>query len=353
MEPVKISSKDHIIITGGAGFIGSHLSRRLLSEGKKVTILTRNISTPRAQSLRTLGANLISWDCSISQKLPNLQGMAGAKVFLHLAADVSVASPLLQPTNVEGTERALELAEVLKIPYFIYASSIEAQGLGSDQEIPLPEEALCHPVTDYGISKVEAEKIVENWGPKNDKKYLILRIGNIYGPGSPWFLRPSLLALVGASSICSIWAGIKARKFQPLYIADLVEGVLRAVNQRLGGLYNITGEEPISIEDYLHKLSRLTGLTEQFSSIQEGALHVGQPTQKIDPEFSYFLIGEPDRHHRVYDSGKLRREIGNYARWPLVRGLGATLQWYHTTGALPALLTSLKGQQGGQLCMSH
>ena len=128
---------------------------------------------------------------------------------------------------------------------------------------------------------------------------------------------------------------------------------MRAVTQRLGGLYNITGDEAISIEDYLHKLSRLTGLIEQFSSIQEGALHVGQPTQKIDPEFSYFLINKADRPHRVYDSGKLQKEIGNYARWPLVRGLGATLQWYQTTGALPALLTSLKAQQGGQLCMSH
>jgi nucleoside-diphosphate-sugar epimerase len=161
------------------------------------------------------------------------------------------------------------------------------------------------------------------------------------------------MALVGASSICPIWSGIKARKFQPLYIMDLVEGILRAVNQRLGGLYNITGEEAIFIEDYLHKLSCLTGLTERFASLQEEAFNVGQSTQRIDPEFSYFLIGEPGRHHRVYDSGKLRREIGNYARWPLVRGLGATLQWYHATGALPSLITSFKGQQGGQLCMSH
>ncbi len=89
------------------------------------------------------------------------------------------------------------------------------------------------------------------------------------------------------------------------------------------------------------------------ASLEEEVFNVGQPTQKIDPEFSYFLIGEPDRHHRVYDSDKLRKEIGNYARWPLVRGLGATLQWYHATGELSALLASIQVQQGGQLCMSH
>ena len=353
MEPINISSKEHIILTGGAGFIGSHLSERLLSEGKQVTILTRNISTSRAQRLRMLGATLISWDCSIPQKLDNLQGISGAKVFLHLAADVSVASSSLSSTNVVGTKRALELARVLKIPYFIYASSIEAQGLGGDQEIPLSEGSPCQPVSDYGLSKVKAEEMVKNWDKEHNTKSLVLRIGNIYGPGSSWFLRPSLMALVGASSIRPVWSVLKTRKFQPLYIADLVEGIWRAVNQRLSGLYNLTGEKAIFIEHYLDKLSSLTGLTKQFAFIQEEALNFGPPTQKIDPDFAYFLMGEAKKPHRVYDSGKLRMEIGNYSRWSLSRGLGATLQWFCKTGAFPALLTTTKGRQGEQLCMSH
>jgi nucleoside-diphosphate-sugar epimerase len=352
VEPFKISSKEHIIITGGAGFIGSHLSERFLSEGKQVTILTRNIDTSRAQRLRTLGATLISWDCSHPQKLPNLQGISGAKVFLHLAADVSVTGPSLWSTNVEGTKRALEFAEGLKIPYFIYASSIEAQGLGSDQDIPLPEKASCHPVSDYGNSKVKAEEIVKNWGQENSKKSLILRIGNIYGPGSPWFLRPSLLALLRPNWVRPVWEILKKRKFQPLYISDLVEGILRSAGKRLDGVYNISGTKTFSIEDYFSELASLTKLTKQLEIIQSPTMDCEQLGQKVDPEFSYVLMGEADRSHRVYATEKIRREIGDYARWPLARGLAATLQWYHKTGGLPALLATFNKQQGVNSCMS-
>jgi nucleoside-diphosphate-sugar epimerase len=353
VEPIKISSKEHIIITGGAGFIGSHVTERLLSEGKQVTILTRNIATLRAQKLRMLGATLIPWNCSTPQNLPDLQSFSGAKVFLHMAADVSVASPSLWPTNVEGTKRALELAKVLQVPYFIYASSIEAQGLGRDQEIPLLEESSCHPVSDYGISKAKAEEIVEKWGQENNRKSLILRIGNIYGPGSPWFLRPCLLALLRPNGVRPVWEVLRKRKFQPLYIADLVEGMVRAVEKRLDGVYNISGTKTFSIEEYFSELASLMKLTNQLEMIRRPTKDCEQSGQNVDPEFSYMLMGEADRPHRVYATAKLQREIGDYARCPLARGLAATLQWYYKTGGLPALLATFNNQQGIDSCMSH
>jgi len=353
VDPIKISSKEHIVITGGAGFIGSHLSARLLAEGKQVTILTRNIATSKAQKLKMLGATLIPWDCSIPQNINAFHGISGAKVFLHMAADVSVTSPSLWPTNVEGTQRALEIAEVLQIPYFIYASSIEAQGLGSDQEIPLPEESSCNPVSDYGISKGKAEEIVEKWGQGNNKKSLILRIGNIYGPGSPWFLRPCLVALLRPNWVRPVWEVLRERKFQPLYIADLVEGIILAVGKRLGGVYNISGIQTFSIEDYFSELAGLTKLTKQFEMIQRPMKDCELLGQNVDPEFSYVLMGKAGRTHRVYATTKLRREIGDYARFPLSRGLAATLQWYHKSGELPALLTTFNNQQGVDACMSH
>jgi nucleoside-diphosphate-sugar epimerase len=353
VEPIKISSKEHIIVTGGAGFIGSHLSERLLSGGKQVTILTRNIASSRAQRLRMLGATLISWDCAISRKLSTLQGISGAKIFMHMAADVSVSGPSLWQTNVAGTERALELAKALRVPYFIYASSIEAQGLGGEEEIPLLEEASCHPVSDYGISKVKAEEIVEKWGQENKTKSLILRIGNIYGPGSPWFLRPCLLALLRPNLVRPVWEVLKTRKFQPLYIVDLLEGMLRAAAKQLEGVYNISGPQELSIEEYFSELAGLTKLTKQFELIQTSTRNSELLWHNVDPEFSYVLMGEPGRRHRVYATTKLRRKIGDYAQWSLARGLAATLDWYHKSGGLPALLASFHKQQGVNLCMLH
>lgn len=353
MEPITFTSKTHVIISGGAGFIGSHLSARLLTAGARVTILTRHTQAPRAVQLAQQGATLTPCDFSSPDLVPAPDKLPAADIFYHLAADVSVGSPKLWAANVDGTQRALELTAALKIPYFVFTSSIEAQGLGSDQEIPLREEQPCRPLSDYGISKAKAEELVMNWGKVSDRQALILRIGNIYGPGSAWFLRPSLLALLGMTPLSHVWPQLQHRVFQPLYIEDLTEGMLRVVSQRLTGLYNITGEEPVTVSGYLHTLAGLTGMTDRLALIQAPLTGMEPPAQEIAPDFAYVLMGTPEQCHRSYDNTKLRSSIGAYARWSLSRGLASTLRWYHTCGALPALLHSIRQRQGAAACASH
>ncbi len=353
MEPITITSKTHVIISGGAGFIGSHLSTRLLKSGARVTILTRHVQAPRAVQLAQQGATVIPCDFSSPDLIPACDKLPAADVFYHLAADVSVSSPKLWAANVDGTQRALDLTTALKIPYFVFASSIEAQGLGSDQEIPLREEQSCRPVSDYGISKAKAEELVSNWGNASGRRALILRIGNVYGPGSAWFLQPSLMALLGLSPLRHAWSQLQHRVFQPLYIEDLTEGMLRAVGQGLTGLYNITGEEPVTVSGYLHALAGLTGMTDRLSLIQAPLTGTERPAQGIAPDFAYVLMGTPERCHRSYDNTKLRTKIGSYARWSLSRGLASTLHWHQTSGALPALLQAIRQRQGAASCTSH
>ena len=190
----------HVIITGGAGFIGSQISARFLKEKTRVTILTRNVSAPRATALAGQGCKVVACDVSDPHRIPPPDGLDPADILFHFAADVSVSSPMLQAANVDGTSRAIALADALAIPYIVYASSIEAQGLGSESEIPLRENMACRPVSDYGRSKLQAEEIVTAWGTLPGHRSLVLRIGNIYGPGSAWFLHPSLLALLDRKS---------------------------------------------------------------------------------------------------------------------------------------------------------
>ena len=95
--------------------------------------------------------------------------------------------------------------------------------------------------------KVSGEQVVTAWGAATGRSTLVLRIGNIYGPGSAWFLQPALLALLGATPIRHAWPLLGGRRFQPLYVDDLIDGLTRAVGRRLTGLYNITGEEPVTI----------------------------------------------------------------------------------------------------------
>ena len=340
----------HVIITGGAGFIGSQISASLLKKKTRVTILTRNVSAPRATALAQQGCRVVACDLADAHYIPRPDTFDPADALFHFAADVSVSSPTLRAANVDGTSRALALADALAIPYVVYASSIEAQGLGSESEIPLREDMACRPVSDYGQSKVQAEELVTAWGSLPGHRALVLRIGNIYGPGSAWFLHPSLLALLGATPIRTIWTELRHRLFQPLFIDDLVEGLCRAVDRQLAGTYNITGEEQVTIEGYLTKLASLTQLTVRVQLMRVPAAPSGR-SLPIAPDFAYVLMGSQERCHRAYDNSRLHAEIGPYARWSLSRGLAATLQWYDTSGQLPALLAALRRQPGAMTCM--
>jgi nucleoside-diphosphate-sugar epimerase len=323
--PEKRSS---VVITGGAGFIGSHLSSAFLAKGINVVILTRHVESPRAQHLAQQGARIISCDLSRPDGVPAAHDLPRGARVIHLAADVSVNGPGLWASNVEGTKRALHLAQAIDAAHVTVASSIEAQGLGSDAEGGLSEEVPCRPVSQYGMSKVRAEEIAAEWRSTSGKPVLVLRIGNIYGPGSAWLLDPVLSVLLNRDTVGQAWAHLRGRRFQPLYVADLVKGMTRAIDQDLTGLYNITGEKAITFETYVETLARLLGLAGHTKTIAES----GSPmtSRPLAPDFAYLLMGDPAHPHRCYDNGKLRRTIGSYAGWSLSRGLASTLQWYCT-----------------------
>lgn len=352
MDVLTIKKAAHAVVTGGAGFIGSHLSARLLAMGVRVTILTRHTDSPRARRLAAQGAKVIRCDLASPAAAPQLDELGPATCVFHFAADVSLNGPGLWAANVEGTTRALSLAEALSAPYFIYASSIEAQGLGSDHEGSLSETDPARPVSDYGASKVKAEALVGEWNRPPDRRALILRIGNIYGPGSAWMLESSLMTLVGLASVQSVWDRLRHRIFQPLYVDDLIDGVLRAAGKELTGLYNMTGGEPLSIESYLRTLCGLVGVGDRLDGMLAHSPTTTSHRAAVAPDFAYFLMGDEARCHRAYDNRKLQACIGEYARWPVSRGLASTLQWYHQSGRLSALLNTVQRQRG-LTCTSH
>lgn len=333
--PVK---RQHVVITGGAGFIGSHLSSAFLAAGTQVTILTRNPGSHRAQQLARQGAHVVACDLSRPDGLPCRDDLPHGQRFIHLAADVSVNGPKLWAANVEGTKRALDLAQEIDASHVTVASSIEALGLGSEAEGLLGEEASCRPVSQYGMSKARAEEVAGEWKSPSGTAALVLRIGNIYGPGSAWLLEPTLSALLNADLVRHAWPDLRHRRFQPLYVADLVNGMARAIDQNLTGLYHIAGEATITIEHYVETVARLLGLAGELKELNEPVSDVPPVSRSLAPDFAYVLMGDPAHPHRCYDNSKLRRAIGPYVRWSLSRGLASTVQWYSATrgwGAAP------------------
>jgi nucleoside-diphosphate-sugar epimerase len=330
MSFIAPTKRRHVVITGGAGFLGFHLSSAYLASDVATTILTRRMDSPRARQLATQGAHVVHCDLSKADELPRAEALPRGARFIHLAADVSVNGPGLWGANVEGTKRALELAQAIDASHVTVASSIEALGLASDAEGSLGEEAPCRPVSQYGMSKARAEEIAAAWTSSSGKPALILRIGNIYGPGSAWLLESALSGLVNPETVRHVWPQLRRRRFQPLYVADLVNGLTAAIDQDLTGLYHLTGEEAVTIEQYVDRLARLLGFAQELQYLNRTDPEPSPAPGAGAPDFAYVLMGDPAHPHRCYDNTKLRRAIGPYVRWSLARGLASTIQWYGT-----------------------
>jgi nucleoside-diphosphate-sugar epimerase len=178
------------------------------------------------------------------------------------------------------------------------------------------------------------EELVRDWTVATGRPAATLRIGNVYGPGSPWLLRASLAALVGAAPLAGAYRALAPRELQPLYVDDLAQAVRRIVEARPAGLFNVAGGDRVTLAGYLFTLARLVGLERQLADVVAAAPADGRPEPGLDPDLAYFLAGRPDAPHRVYDSRRIQDVIGPYARRALDRGLAATLAWAWASGLL-------------------
>ncbi len=352
MGLLTIGRHARVIVTGGAGFIGTRLSRRLMADGATVTVLTRHVDSPNARALAAAGATLIPGDLAADLSPATVAALPTGAHLFHFAASTAVDGPGVRGANVDGTRRALDLAARLNASQVLFASSIEAQGLSADAGARLSESDPCHPVSPYGRSKLEAESLVAEWSARSGTKAVALRIGNTYGPGSAWLVQSALLLCFGKGSLHPVWPALRHRAFQPLYVDDLVDAVVRVAALPGSGLFNVTGGTTVTFEDYLTTLAGLLGVCEPMRALWQREPSVSSAAASVAPDFAYFLMGDEARCHRVYDNGALEAAIGPYVRWSLPRGLAATLAWYRDSGPWQALVQSRR-MQGSELCMSH
>jgi UDP-glucose 4-epimerase len=241
------------LITGGCGFLGTALIKRLLQQGGHVVRVLDNLSTgtredlamvtkyrelmPDALTNQPLGVELIVGDIMDDQLA--LKVSQGCDCIVHFAANTGVGPSVENPradmlANVVGTFNYLEAARLKKIPRFIFASSGAPAG---EVEPPIHEELPPHPVSPYGASKLAGEGYCSAYKRTFGIDTVMLRFGNVYGPGSVHkssvvakFIRR---ALVGET--LEIYGdGTQTRDF--IYIDDLIEAVMLAATiQNIGG----------------------------------------------------------------------------------------------------------------------
>jgi UDP-glucose 4-epimerase len=287
------------LVTGGAGFIGSHLVDALVARGEEVVVLD-DLSTGRREFVHP-AATLLEHDVREPYE-------TDAEVVFHLAAQADVGTSMQKPgfdaeVNVVGTVNVLEAARAAGA-HLVFASTGGA--IYGDVDGPAPEDAPLRPVSAYGLAKRSAEEYVDGWNRIFDSGHVVLRFANVYGPRQSAALEGGVIAIfleqLSKGEQTAIYGdGAITRDF--VHVDDVVRALLLAAEHRRG-VFNVGTGVATSIAD-LH-------------AICERAVGVTAP-----PRFDPPRPGDAARS--VLDTSRATRELGFTAALGLADGIAATL----------------------------
>ena len=314
----------HVLVTGGAGFIGSHLVERLLAEGHTVTVLD-DFSGGRPENLAAVldhpRLRLLRGDVTD----PHIRSAAldGIDTVFHLAAVVGVPRVLADPlrtlqVNVLGTERMLAACAQRGLPICL-ASSSEVYGKGVRWPAAEDDDLRLGPPTSprwaYAVSKLLDEHLALAWA-RHGLPVRIVRYFNVYGPRADpagYVIARFLDQALRGEPLTVYGDGRQTRSF--IYVSDAVEGTLRAGTHpaAVGKIFNIGRAEEISIRELAEKVRTITGrpVPIRFVPLPEA-----------------YGPGFEDLPRRVPDVRQARTLLGFEARVTLEEGLKRTWEWW-------------------------
>ena len=296
------------VVTGGAGFIGSHLVDRLLSEGRRVRVLD-NFVSGGPHNLKHLPADapfeLVQ--CDIRDRDLTRQHMAGAERVFHLAALADIVPSIQQPddyydSNVTGTFNVLQAARDAGAKRLVYAASSSCYGV--PDLYPTAETADIRPEYPYALTKYLGERLVLHWGQVYGLPVVSLRFFNVYGPwartsGSYGAVFGVFLAqLLADEPLTIVGDGEQTRDFT--YVADVADAVATAAASGVSGeIFNVGTGKDVSV----NRLVELLGAKET----------VNLPKRP----------GEPDC--TLADIGKITAMLNWRAKVPIEEGVAMML----------------------------
>ena len=305
----------HALVTGGAGFIGSHLVDELVGNGCRVTVLD-NLSTGHRNNIDHLGDRIDFVEGDIRDAGLLNQVVKGCEVVFHQAAVVSVSQSVLDPShscevNDLGTVRVLDASRRNGVRRVVMASSSAVYG--DDPRMPKTEDMAPKPLSPYAVQKLTGEFYASVFGELYGLETVCLRYFNVFGPrqdpSSPYSGVISIfMNKATAGEVPTIYGdGGQSRDF--IYVKDVVRANLLAATETAaaGRVFNVGTGVVIRILD----LWKLIG---------------GLSNVQIDPVFDPPRAG--DIRESVSDIGRIRQSLGFRPQMALHQGLIDTLAWY-------------------------
>jgi len=286
-----------IFITGGAGFIGIHLCKKLLELNHDVTVYDNFSNSLRENfdSKINQKANVISGDILDISKL--VTSMQNHEIVIHLAAQISVPESVKNPkltfdVNVNGTHNVLESCKKNKISKIIAASTAAVYQNVSEKTI-LNESSVTEPSSPYGSSKLEMENMINDFTQTHNVNAIILRLFNVYGIGqSPEYagvITKFLSDIKSNNSLTIFGDGSQTRDF--VHVNDVVSAIILSIDSSNFGLYNVATGKSVTILDLAHLLIEQSKkkLDVVFEEQQKGDIKFSHASiSKINQNLAFF-----------------------------------------------------------------
>ena len=300
-----------VLITGGAGFIGSHVVDRLLERGHKVVVVD-DLSTGRRSNLPS-GIPLHQVDIA-TPTLEEVFQQERPELVLHLAAQISVQVSIQDPlkdarSNLQGSLNLLQNCAKYGVQKIVYASSGGAI-YGEPQYLPCDEGHPVQPLSHYGVSKFAVENYLYVYRLTHGLDYTVVRFGNIYGPRQDPLGEAGVVAIFSQNMLAQRpvtinGSGEQERDF--LYVLDTAESVIKAIEGESGQAYNIGTGKGASVNQI-------------YSMLKAATAYSGDAT---------YGPAKPAEVFKIYlDNTRARRELVWEPRFTLEEGLRATVDWF-------------------------
>jgi UDP-glucose 4-epimerase len=301
-----------VLVTGGAGFVGSHVVDRLLADGHEVSVVD-NLAGGRRENVHPAATLHV---CDIrSPRLRRVMAAARPEAIVHLAAQAAVARSVADPVfdasvNVVGTVAVLDAARHLGVGRVVYTSTGGA-AYGDTDVLPTPEDHPARASSPYGVSKVAAERYLECWTGLVGTSTLALRLANVYGPRQNPHGEAGVVAIfchrLLSGQACVINGdGEQTRDY--VYVEDVADAVARAIARpEATGILNVGTGVETTVNELYRRLAPLAG--------------AARPA-----EYGPARPGEQRRS--VLDASRAKARLGWTPTTSLDEGLRKTFAWF-------------------------
>lgn len=308
-----------ILVTGGAGFIGSHVCDALLAEGKYVICLD-NFNDYYNSSLKEkyiAGAsksnNFVLYRTDITNKgeLRNVFEENKIDRIIHLAARAGVRASLKNPklyyeVNVNGTQNLLELAKEFKIKSFIFGSSSSVYG--TNKKVPFSEDDPTeNEISPYAKTKKKAEELCKEHHNKFGINVTCLRFFTVYGPrGRPDMAAYKFTKLISEGKPIDVY-GDGTSKRDYTYITDIVDGILSALDKSFGfEIINLGNSNMVTLSDFISLIEGALGKKAKINRL---------PIQNGDVSVTYADISKAKKLLNYCPKIKIEEGIKLFVKW--------------------------------------